>query len=87
LFCGGGSLLISHEKYINDGKVLAHLGLQSKILPGSLTDLNACVGFRTSSPQQGVNIYFFVILYCVGGGGGSRYRFLASNNKYITVNA
>ena len=25
--CGGGSLLISHEKYIKDGKVLAYLWL------------------------------------------------------------
>jgi hypothetical protein len=28
------SLLISHEKYIKDCKVLAHLGFQSKVLPG-----------------------------------------------------
>ena len=32
--CGGGSLLISHEKYIKDGKVLAHLGFRLKVLPG-----------------------------------------------------
>jgi hypothetical protein len=38
----------------NGGKVLAHLGFQSKILPRSLTDLNAWVILRTSSPQQGV---------------------------------
>ena len=37
----GGSLLISHEKYIKDGKVLDHFGLQLKALPGSLTDLSA----------------------------------------------
>ena len=50
-----GSLLISHEKYIKDGKVLAYLGFQSKIFPGPLTDLSAWVGgFCTSSPQQGV---------------------------------
>jgi hypothetical protein len=54
LFYGGGSLLISHEKYIKDGKVLAHLGFQSMVFPGSLTDLSAWVGFCTSSPQQGV---------------------------------
>jgi hypothetical protein len=46
-----GSLLISHEKYFKDGKVLAHLGFQSKVFPGPLTDW---VGFCTSSPQQGV---------------------------------
>jgi hypothetical protein len=31
-----GSLLISYEKYIKDGKVLAHLGFPSKILSGPL---------------------------------------------------
>jgi hypothetical protein len=31
----GGSLLIFHEKYIKDGKVLALLGFQSKIFPGA----------------------------------------------------
>ena len=40
----GGSLLISHEKYIKDGKVLAHLGLTLKVLSGSLTDVSALVG-------------------------------------------
>ena len=39
--CSGGSLLISHEKYIKDGKVLVHLGLRLKVLPGSLTDVSA----------------------------------------------
>jgi hypothetical protein len=51
---GWGSLLISHEKYIKDGKVLAHLGFQSKVLSEPFTDLSACVGFCTSSAQQGV---------------------------------
>ena len=50
-FVEGGSLLISHEKYIKDGKVLVHLGSQSKILPAPLTDWSAWVGFCTSSPQ------------------------------------
>jgi hypothetical protein len=49
-----GPLLISHEKYIKDGKVLAHLGCQSKVFPVPLADLSAWVGFCTSSPQQGV---------------------------------
>jgi hypothetical protein len=35
-FCGGWSLCIFHEKYIKDGKVLAHLGFQSKVSVGSL---------------------------------------------------
>jgi hypothetical protein len=34
------SLLISHEKYIKDGKVLAHLVFKLKVLPVSLTDLS-----------------------------------------------
>jgi hypothetical protein len=53
----GRSLLISHEKYIKDGKVLAHLWLTSKVLPGLLTDLSAWVGFCTSSPQQDVKYH------------------------------
>jgi hypothetical protein len=40
--------------YIPDGKILPHLGFQSNVLPRPLTDLNARVGFCTSSPQQGV---------------------------------
>jgi hypothetical protein len=47
----GESLLISHEKYIKDGKVLDHLGFKSKVLSGPLTDLSSWVGFCTSSPQ------------------------------------
>jgi hypothetical protein len=35
-------------------KVLDHMGIKSKVLPGPLTDLSAWVGFCTSSPQQGV---------------------------------
>jgi hypothetical protein len=41
-------------KYIKDGKVLAQLGIQSKVFSGPLTELSAWVGFCTSSPQQGV---------------------------------
>ena len=39
--CGGGSIYISHEKYIKDSKVLAHLGFKLKVLPWSLTDVSA----------------------------------------------
>ena len=39
-FYGGGSLYISHEKYIKDGKVLDHMGFLTKVLPGPLTDLS-----------------------------------------------
>jgi hypothetical protein len=46
------------KKYIKDGKVLAHLGFQSKVFPGHLTDFSAWVGKCTSSPQQGVKYHF-----------------------------
>jgi hypothetical protein len=36
-----GSLSISHEKYIKNGRVLAHFWLKLKVLSGSLTDLSA----------------------------------------------
>ena len=36
-----GSLLISHEKYIKDGKVLAHMGFKLKVFSESLADLSA----------------------------------------------
>jgi hypothetical protein len=37
----GGSLYISHEKLPKIGKVLCHLEFKSKVLPGSLADINA----------------------------------------------
>jgi hypothetical protein len=67
-FYGGGSLLISHEKYIKDGKVLDHLGFKSKVLSGSLTDLSAWVGFCTSSPQQGVKYQLWYLIFFMEGG-------------------
>jgi hypothetical protein len=50
----GWSLLISHEKYIKDGKVPDHLGFMSKVFPGSLTDLSAwvAVGLRCRNPLR-----------------------------------
>ena len=36
-----GSLLISHEKYIKDAKVLAHLGITLKVFLLYVTDLSA----------------------------------------------
>ena len=36
----GRSLLISHEKYIKDGKVLAHLEFKLMVLAGSLADVS-----------------------------------------------
>jgi hypothetical protein len=65
-FCGGGSLWISYEKYIKDGKVLAHLGLQSKILAGLLTDWSAWADFCTSSLQQGVKYQLGYYIFLEG---------------------
>jgi hypothetical protein len=53
-FLWRGALLISHEKYVKDGKVLDHFWFMTKVLPGPLIDISAWVGFCTSSPQQGV---------------------------------
>jgi hypothetical protein len=39
--CRGGSLKISHEKYIEDGIVLALFGFKITALPRYLTDLSA----------------------------------------------
>ena len=78
LFYGGGSLLISHEKYIKDGKVLAHLGCQSQVLPGPLIDLSAWVGFCTSSPQQGVKYQHWYLIFFLWRGA-----LLISHEKYI----
>jgi hypothetical protein len=58
-----GSLWIFHEQYIKDGKVLAHLGCQSKVLPGPLTDWSASVGFCTSSPQQVVKYQLWYLKF------------------------
>ena len=67
-FVERGSLLIFHEKYIKDGKVLANLGLKSKVLPGPLTDLSAWVGFCPSSPHQGVKyqLWYAVKYHALG---------------------
>jgi hypothetical protein len=67
-FMEWGSLLIFHEKYIKDGKVLAHLRFKSKVLPGPLTDLSACVGFCTSSPQLGVKYQLCYFTFFKEGG-------------------
>jgi hypothetical protein len=40
---------------IPNDKALVHLEFKSKVLPGSLYYLSAWLGFRTSSPQQGIN--------------------------------
>jgi hypothetical protein len=75
---GGGSLWISHEKYIKDGKVLAHLGFQSKVFSGSLTDLSDWVGFCTSSQQQVVKYQLLYLIFFYEGGS-----IWISHEKYI----
>jgi hypothetical protein len=62
-----GSLWISNEKYIKDSKVLAHLGFQSNVLAGPLTDWSAWAGFCTSSPQQGVKYQLGYLIFFGGG--------------------
>ena len=44
------------------------MGFKSKVLPRSLTDLNACVGFRTSNPQQGVKYQLLYLIFFMEGG-------------------
>jgi len=69
----GRSLLISHDKYIKNGKVLTHSGFKSKVLPGPLTDLSALVGFWTSSPQQGVKYHLSYLRFRFVEGGLYKY--------------
>jgi hypothetical protein len=38
---GGGTLCISHEKLLKNGKVLCHSRFKSKVLLGPLTDFSA----------------------------------------------
>ena len=42
--CGGGTLYISDETYIKDGKGLAHVVFKLKVCLGSLTDVSNYVG-------------------------------------------
>jgi hypothetical protein len=79
IFClWRGSLLISHDKYIKDGKVLAHLGFQSKVLPGPLTVWSAWVGFCTSSPQLGFKYQLWYLIFFM-----EEWSLLISHEKYI----
>jgi hypothetical protein len=57
----------THEKYIKDGKVLAHLGCQSRVFPGHLTDWSVWVGFWTSSPQQDVKYQLSYFIFFMEG--------------------
>ena len=44
IFGFGGTLYISHNKFLKDGKVLYHLEFNSKVLSAPLTDLRAYSG-------------------------------------------
>ena len=66
-FCGGGSLKISHTKYFKDGKVLAHLGFQSKVLSKLLTHWNAWVGSAPQTHSRVSNINFDIWFFFGGG--------------------
>jgi hypothetical protein len=50
---GVGTLCISHDKLLKDGKVLCHLGIRSKVLPGPLTDIS---GIMHLNPTAGCQI-------------------------------
>jgi hypothetical protein len=39
------------------------MGFQSKVFPGPLTDLSACVDFCTSSPQQDVKYQLWYLIF------------------------
>jgi hypothetical protein len=62
-----GSLWISHETCIKDSTVLAHLGFQSTVLSGPLTDWRAWVGFCTLSPQQSIEYQLWYLIVFVEG--------------------
>ena len=68
-FMQGGLYKYSMKNILRTGKVHAHLGFQSKVFPGPLTDLSAWVGFCTSSPQQGVKYQLWYLIFFYGGGG------------------
>ena len=73
LWKGGGTLWISHQKFPT-AKFLPTWGLNQKVLPGSLTDLSACVGFCTSSPQLGVKYQLWNALKCHALGHSILYK-------------
>ena len=56
--CGRGGLYKYPMNNSQNGKVLAHLGFNSNVFPGPLTDVSACVGFCTSSHSRVSNINF-----------------------------
>ena len=54
---------------MKDGKVLAHLGFKSKVLPEPLTDFSTCCGFLHLKPTAGCQISA-LIFECFCGKGG-----------------
>ena len=59
-------------------EVLVRLGLKSKILSVPLTDINARLGFCTSSPQQGVK---YQLWYWKTNCGGGIYKYPKKNSQ------
>jgi hypothetical protein len=57
---------MSHEKLPTDEKVLSHLEFKLKVLPRSLNDFSACVGFCAST-QRRVSNFNCDVLICFGG--------------------
>ena len=49
-----------------DDKVLSHLGLRSKVLPGPITDLSIWVDICTSNPHQGVKYQLWYLEFFWG---------------------
>jgi hypothetical protein len=61
---GVGTLCISHDKLLKDGKVLCHLGIRSKVLPGPLTDIS---GIMHLNPTAGCQISTLIFGCFLGG--------------------
>ena len=66
-----GVSITSHEQYIKDGKVLDHLGVKSKVFPGTLTDLSAWVGFLHLKPTAGCQFSTLIFDFFLWKGGVS----------------
>jgi hypothetical protein len=56
---------ISIQWKIPNGKVLAHLGIKSKVLHRALNDISAWVGYCISSPQQSIKcqLWYFNLFF------------------------
>jgi hypothetical protein len=57
-----GALCISHDKLPKDGKVLCHLEIKSKILPGSLSDVSTRWDNAPKAHSRVSNINFDILV-------------------------